>query len=99
MKELRRSRRLADPHILLCAQLKVTLQPRRSMLGALALLSMRQEQSKAAALPPLRLAGRQELVDHDLRTVGEVTELRLPYHQRILVHERIAILERHHSGL
>ena len=38
---------------------------------------------EAAALAPLVGGGHDELVDHDLRAVGEVAELRLPAHERV----------------
>jgi hypothetical protein len=39
---------------------------------------VRQHHRETAQPPPLDFAGRDELVDHDLRTVGEVAELRFP---------------------
>ena len=42
---------------------------------------------------------RQELVDDDLRAVGEVAELRLPHHQRLRVGEAVAVLEAEHRRL
>ena len=45
----------------------------------------------------LRSAGRNELVDHDLRAVGEVAELRLPQRQRVRLGGRIAVLEAEHG--
>ena len=38
---------------------------------------------EAAALAPLVGGGDDELVDHDLRAVGEVAELRFPAHERV----------------
>ena len=42
--------------------------------------------------PHLSFGGHDELVDHDLRGVGEVAELRLPAHQRV-GRDRVAVLE------
>ena len=47
----------------------------------------------------LRLARRDELVDDDLRAVGEIAELRLPEHERIGLGERVAVLEAEHRLL
>ena len=41
---------------------------------------------------------RQELVDDDLRAVGEIAELRLPDHQRLRVGEAVAVFEADHRG-
>ena len=53
------------------------------MLRTLALVAMRQQQDEAAQQSPLLLAGADELVNDDLRAVGEVSELRLPKGQRL----------------
>jgi hypothetical protein len=39
---------------------------------------VRQQHHETAHLAPLLLAGGDELVDHDLRAVGEIAELRFP---------------------
>src|SRR3546814_1754032 len=46
--------------------------------SALAFVAVGQEQGEPAEPVPLGLAGRQELVDHHLRAVGEITELGFP---------------------
>ena len=48
---------------------------------------------EAAALAPLVLGGDDELVDDDLRAVGEVAELRLPARPSASGHDRVAVLE------
>src|SRR3954466_1636929 len=48
------------------------------MLGTLPLIAMRQEHDETRILTPLRLAGGDELVDHRLRDVDEIPELRFP---------------------
>jgi hypothetical protein len=45
---------------------------------------------------PLALARRDELVEHHLRAVGEVAELRLPQRQRVRLGQRVAVLEAEH---
>ena len=40
-----------------------------------------------------------ELVDDDLRAVGEVAELRFPQHQRVRVGQRVAVFEAQHAEL
>ena len=53
------------------------------MLGSLAFVAVGEEHDEAAGLSPFRLRRRDELVDHDLRTVGEVAELGFPNHERV----------------
>src|SRR6187401_1553338 len=50
----------------------------RRALGSVAFVAVRQEQRQARGLAPLGEARDQELIDHDLRAVDEVAELRLP---------------------
>ncbi len=52
------------------------------MLRALAFVAVRQQQRDAGQQAPLGFAGGDELVDDDLRAVGEVAELRFPQHER-----------------
>ncbi len=54
---------------------------------------MRQHHHETRCTPPFDFAGTDELVDHDLRTVGEVAELRFPDGQRIRLGAGITILE------
>ena len=79
--DLRRRRRHAHLHVVLGAQLQVALRARRRMLGPLAFVAVRQQQHETADAAPLHFARRDELVDHHLRAVGEVAELRLPDHE------------------
>ena len=63
------------------------------VLGAVALVAVRQQQRQAAGQPPLDEAAGDELVADDLRAVDEVAELRLPQHQRVRRLDRVAVLE------
>ena len=76
--DLSRSRRHADLHVLLGAELQITLQTRGGVLRALPFVTVRQQHHQATHTAPLLLAGADELVDNNLRTVGKVTELRFP---------------------
>ena len=69
------------------------------MLGPLALVAVRQQQHQAREQAPLVLARAEELVDDDLRVVGEVAELRLPQHEGLGVVATEAVLEGHHGRL
>ena len=80
-------------------QLQIPLDARARVLRPLPLIAMRQQHHQAREQVPLRLARRDELVDDDLRAVGEVAELRLPQHQRLRIVARVAVLEAQHRGL
>ena len=80
---LRRGRGLADLHVVLGAELEVALDAGARVLRPLPLVAVRQQQHDAGEQVPLVLAGGDELVDDDLRAVGEVAELRLPADQRL----------------
>ena len=80
---LRRRGRVGDADVALGRELEEPLQPRARMLGALALVAVRQEQGEPRREPPLGEPRGEELVDDDLGAVDEVAELRLPEHQRL----------------
>src|SRR5438552_2640777 len=96
MEDLRRSGRHADLHVVLGAELQIALRPRRRMLGPLPFVPVRQEQGESADAAPFDFAGGDELIDDDLRAVGEIAELRLPDHQPVGLRRRIAVLESEH---
>ncbi len=56
-------------------------------------MAVRQQQHHGGQLTPLGLTGADELVDDRLGAVDEVTELRLPQHQRVGVADGVAVLE------
>ena len=91
--------RLHDLDVVLGAELQEALEPRQLMLRPLALVAVRQQHHEAAHAQPLALARADELVDDDLRAVGEVAELRLPHHQAVRVGEAVAVLEAEHAVL
>src|SRR6266446_6919458 len=78
---LRGSRRLADLHVVFGGKLHEALEPGAGMFRALAFVAVRQEHDETGRQIPLVLARADELVDDDLRTVGEITELRFPEHE------------------
>ena len=48
------------------------------MFGALALVTVREKKDEAGGKIPLIFAGADELIDDDLRAVGEIAELGFP---------------------
>ena len=99
VEHLCRCRRNADLHVVVRAQLQVTLDPRGRVFRSLALVAMRQHQRQSADPAPLDLAGGDELVDHHLRTVAEVPELGFPDHQFVRFRRRISVFETEHRFL
>ena len=93
MEVLGRRRAVRDADVLLRAELEEALEPRARVLGAVPLVAVRQEQRQPRRLLPLRAARDDELVDHDLRAVDEVAELRLPEDERVRGRDRVAVLE------
>ena len=93
---LRRGGRDANLHVLLSAKLQITFQTRGGVLRPLPFVAVRQQHHQAAHPPPFLLAGGDELIDHHLRAVGEVAELRFPDGQGARFSGRIAVFERQH---
>ena len=60
---------VGDLPIVLGAELEIALEPRRAVLGPLALVAVRQQHHETAALLPFVLARRDILIDDDLCTV------------------------------
>ena len=75
---VRRRRAVRDLPVVLGAELQEALEAGRGVLRPLALVAVRQQAHEAGHAQPLALAGRDELIEHDLRAVGEVAELGLP---------------------
>ncbi len=98
-EHLHRRRRHADLHVVVGAQLQEALDAAGGMLRALPFVAVRQHQHHAADAAPLHFAGGDELVDHHLRAVGEVAELRLPDHQLVRLGGGVAVLEAEHRFL
>ena len=94
-----RRRRLGYNHIVLRRELQKPLQPCARVLRSLAFVPMRKQHHQPAQQVPLRLAGRDELVDNDLRAIREIPELRLPKHQRLGIIAAVSVLISQHRGL
>ena len=65
VEERGRRRRVADPQIVLRAQIQESLDARRRVLGTLPLMAMRQEQGETHRLVPLLLGGGEEICPGD----------------------------------
>ena len=84
-------------HIVAGAQHQEALDARAGVLRPLAFEAVRQQQHQAAGLAPFGFGAGDELVDHDLRAVGEIAELRFPQHQRQRIGHAVAELETQHG--
>jgi hypothetical protein len=69
------------------------------VLRPLALVAVWQQHGQAAEALPLVLTAGDELVDHHLRAIGKVAELRLPDHQTRGRGGRIAVFKGQHCLL
>src|SRR4051794_35593289 len=85
VKDLSRRREIANLHVVASAKLQEAFKPGARMLGTLALIPMRKKHHEPAHALPLALGARDELVDDDLRAVGEIAELRFPDGQSLRV--------------
>src|SRR5438105_6729644 len=93
VKIIRGRARIEHPDVALCGQLKEPLQARARMLRTATLITMGEEQGQTRRLPPFSQPRHDELVDHDLRAISEVAELRLPANQRVGRVGAVAVLE------
>ena len=90
---------LRDLHVLLRGELEVALDAGGGVLRPLAFVAVRQKKDDAGEQAPLGFAGGEELVDDDLRAVGEVAELRLPEDERLGIVAGVAVLVAEDGGL
>ena len=99
MEILSRSRKVADLHVLVCAELEEALKPRTGVFGSLPLIPVREEHDKGTWPKPLGLPGSDKLVDDNLCAVCKVTKLSLPDAEHFGVVHRVSVIEPEHSSL
>src|SRR5687768_6975033 len=91
--------RITDLHIVFRTQLQIAFETSRRMFRALALVAMREKEHESAAFLPLVLGRCNVLIDDDLCTVREISELRFPCNKLIaFVADGIPVFEPEHSG-
>src|ERR1700694_5971498 len=93
MEILRGVRWLADLEIVAGRKLQEAFDACARMLRSLPLVTMRQQENNSGEQSPLVFAGANELINHRLRNINEVTKLRLPQHQCLGVVAAVAIFE------
>ena len=69
------------------------------MFWSLAFIAVREEQHDRAGRLPFRFRRRDELVDDDLGTVGEIAELGFPQVKLRREVHRIAVVESEHARI
>jgi len=68
------------------------------MFRALAFVTVREQQNDARQQVPLVLARGDELVNHNLRAIREVAELRFPKDKRFGIVAAESVFEAEHGG-
>src|SRR5580704_1189509 len=97
MEILRGRRWLANLHIIFGCKLHETLNARAGMLRPLPLITVREQKGQPAWQIPFIFRSAQKLIDDPLRTIREISELRLPHNQRLGIVAAEAIFESHAS--
>ena len=95
---LRRGGAVHQPQVDVGGRLQEALGARARVLGALALVAVRQQEHQRRLQPPLRPARGDELVEDDLRAVDEVAVLGFPDHQVPRLLHVVAELEADRRG-
>ncbi|QTK80393.1 hypothetical protein AT6N2_C2847 [Agrobacterium tumefaciens] len=88
-----RRRAVGNLHVVFGAHLQPALQTGGRVFRTLTFVAMRQKADQTGHAKPLAFTRRDELVEHDLSTVGEVAELGFPERQRIRTGQRVTIFE------
>ena len=99
MEVLRRARGLAHLHVVAGAELQIALDAGAGVLRSLAFVTVRQQHHQTGEQAPLFFSGADELVDDNLRSIGEIAELRLPHHQRLGIVAAVTVFKTQHGGL
>ena len=75
---VRRGRAVGNDPVVLTTHLQEAFKARGRVFRALTFKAVRQKANQTGHPQPFRFTRRDELVEHDLRTVGEVAELGFP---------------------
>mmetsp|Transcript_78622 Transcript_78622/g.222264 ORF Transcript_78622/g.222264 Transcript_78622/m.222264 type:complete len:337 (-) Transcript_78622:1437-2447(-) len=88
-----------DVVLVVVAELQETLKSAGGVLRALTSVAVRQQHHEPGLLEPLVLAGGDELVEYDLRSVGKVAKLGLPDYEGVGVLIAVTQLKAKHAIL
>ena len=86
-------RAVGDADVAFGRRLQESLDATAGVLGAAALVSVRQQQGQPRRDAPLAEPRRDELIEHDLGPVHEVAVLRFPEHERVTGRHGVTVLE------
>jgi hypothetical protein len=84
---------VGDAHVVARGEFEIAFNAGAGVLRALSFVPVREEHDEAAGDAPLRFRAGDELIDHDLRAVGEVAELGFPEDERRGIGQRVAELK------
>lgn len=79
--------------VVIISELQESLQSSRRVFSTISIITVRQEENKSSRNRPLCLTRSDVVVDHDLRSVGEISELSLPHDEDVRVHDGVPVLE------
>jgi len=90
---------LSGRHVVGIGQRQVSLDTAGGVFGTLSIVTVRKEKDEAVSNIPLGFTRGNELIDHDLGTVGEITELGFPETQSVGVGLGVPVFETEHGVL
>ena len=90
---------VSDGHIVFGAELKKSFEAGARVFWSLAVVAVREEESKAGGGAPFRFGGADVLIDLGLGAVGEIAELSFPKDEHIWAVEGVAVIEAENGGL
>ena len=90
---------VSDGHIVFGAELKKSFEAGAGVFGSLAVVAVREEESKARGGAPFRFGGADVLIDLGLGAVGKIAELSFPEDEHIWAVEGVAVIEAENGGL
>ena len=89
---------VGDGHIIFGAELKKSFEAGAGVFGSLAVVAVREEESKAGGGAPFRFGGADVLIDLGLGAVGKIAELSFPEDEHIWAVEGVAVIEAENGG-
>ncbi len=89
---------VGDGHIVFGAELKKSFEAGAGVFGSLAVVAVREEESKAGGGAPFRFGGADVLIDLGLGSVGKIAELSFPKNKHIWAVEGVAVIEAENGG-
>jgi len=89
---------VGDGHIVFGAELKKSFETGAGVFGPLAVVAVREEESKAGGGAPFRFGGGDVLIDLGLGAVGKIAKLSFPEDEHIWAVEGVAVIEAENGG-